>query len=384
MADEPQQRLAEGQRLLDAGDLEAAVQILAPLAGHPDPELSGAALLAIGSARYRLDDEAGAKQAWRAAAERGGSQDWLGWRSVAEQEVRDGNLEEAVTAYREADHRAPTEERGAIANRIAWLLKETGHDFAARRQFNRARGSYGSYTALVTWAIVAANVIVFAADGILSPSGSPINGGSGPLSNAGAVYGPAVADGEWWRLITAAFLHLGLLHILFNMYALWLFGPIMEQMYGHVEFAVIYVLCALGGNVLTILAAPDTPALGASGAIFGLFGLAFVVSRRRHLLLGPQARAMLSRVGTLLLLNLFITFSVPNISWTGHLGGLAVGAVIGLLLGPANVPTLGGMWRAPDGSPLAGRVSPALRASTYLLVAAALVFGTYVAIQQLG
>lgn len=384
MADEPQQRLAEGQRLLDAGDLDVAVQILDPLTGHPDPELSGAALLAIGSARYRLDDEAGAKQAWRAAAERGGSHAWLGWRSVAEQEVRDGNLEEAVAAYREADRRAPAEERGAIANRIAWLLKETGHDFAARRQFNRARGSYGSYTALVTWVIVAATIIVFAVDGILSASGSPINGGDGPLSTAGAVFGPAVADGEWWRLITAAFLHLGALHILFNMYALWLFGPIMEQMYGHVEFAVIYVLCALGGNVLTILAAPDTPALGASGAIFGLFGLAFVVSRRRHLLLGPEARAMLSRVGTLLVLNVIITFSVPNISWTGHLGGLAVGAVIGLLLAPANVPTLGGMWRAPDGSLLARRVSPALRASTYLLVAAALVFGTYVAIQQLG
>jgi len=384
MADEPQQRLAEGQRLLDAGDLDVAVQILEPLTGHPDPDLSGAALMAIGSARYRLDDEAGAMQAWRQAAERGGSHAWLGWRSVAEQEVRDGNLEEAVTAYREADRRTPTEERGAIANRIAWLLKETGHDFAARRQFNRARGSYGSYTALVSWAIVAANVLVFAMDGILSGSGSPINGGSGPLSQAGAVYGPAVADGEWWRLITAAFLHLGALHILFNMYALWLFGPIMEQMYGHVEFAVIYVLCALGGNVLTILAAPDQPALGASGAIFGLFGLAFVVSRRRHLLLGPEARAMLSRVGTLLVLNVIITFSVPNISWTGHLGGLAVGAVIGLLLAPVNVPTLGGMWRAPDGSLLARRISPALRASTYLLVAAVLVFGTYVAIQQLG
>jgi len=384
MADEPQQRLAEGQRLLDAGDLDVAVQILEPLTGHPDPDLSGAALMAIGSARYRLDDEAGAMQAWRQAAERGGSHAWLGWRSVAEQEVRDGNLEEAVAAYREADRRAPAEERGAIANRIAWLLKETGHDFAARRQFNRARGSYGSYTALVSWAIVAANVLVFAMDGILSGSGSPINGGSGPLSQAGAVYGPAVADGEWWRLITAAFLHLGALHILFNMYALWLFGPIMEQMYGHVEFAVIYVLCALGGNVLTILAAPDQPALGASGAIFGLFGLAFVVSRRRHLLLGPEARAMLSRVGTLLVLNVIITFSVPNISWTGHLGGLAVGAVIGLLLAPVNVPTLGGMWRAPDGSLLARRISPALRASTYLLVAAVLVFGTYVAIQQLG
>jgi membrane associated rhomboid family serine protease len=385
MADEPQQRLAEGQRLLDAGDLDAAVEILAPLTGHPEPELSGAAWLAIGTARYRLDDEAGALEAWRQAAERGGSQAWLGWRSVAEQEVRDGNLEEAVDAYREADRRAPAEERGAIANRIAWLLKETGHDFASRRQFNRARGAYGSYQAWVTWAIVVANVIVFVLDGALSAgSGFSFTGGAGPLTEAGAVYGPAVAAGEWWRIGTAAFLHLGLLHILFNMYALWLFGPIMEQMYGHVEFAVIYLLCALGGNVLTVLAAPDVPAVGASGAIFGLFGLAFIVSRRRHLLLGPEARAMLSRVGTLLVLNLFITFTVPFISWTGHVGGLLVGAAIGLVLAPVNVPTLGGMWRAPDGSLLAGRMAPSLRASVYLVVAAVLVLGTYVAIQQLG
>jgi membrane associated rhomboid family serine protease len=384
MADEPQQRLAEGQRLLDAGDLDAAVAILAPLTGHPDPDLGSAAWLAIGTARYRLDQEADALVAWRQAAERGGASSWLGWRSVAEQEVRDGNLEEAVAAYREADHDAPPEERGAIANRIAWLLKETGHDFASRRQFNRARGAYATYQAWITWSIVAINVVVFLVDGVLSSQGIGFDAGSGPLSEAGAVFGPAVAAGEWWRLFTGAFLHLGILHIAFNMYALWLFGPIMEQMYGHVEYAVIYLLCALGGNVLTILAAPDNPALGASGAIFGLFGLAFVVSRRRHLLLGPQARSMLSQVGTLLVLNLIITFTIPFISWTGHVGGLVVGGVIGLLLAPTNVPTLGGMWRAPDGSLLARRISPSMRASVYLIVAAVLVLGTYVAIQQLG
>jgi membrane associated rhomboid family serine protease len=151
-----------------------------------------------------------------------------------------------------------------------------------------------------------------------------------------------------------------------------------------VEYAAIYFLCAVGGNVLTILFAPDVPALGASGAIFGLFGLAFIVSRRRHLLLGPQARAMLSRVGTLLILNLIITFTIPFISWTGHVGGLVVGAVIGVLLVPVNVPTLGGMWRAPDGSLLARRTNPLLRASVYLLIAAALLVGTYVAIQRIG
>lgn len=379
MSDEPQLRLAEGQRLLDAGDLDAAVQILAPLSGHPDPDLSTDAMLAIGTARYRLDDEPGAVVAWKAAAERGASKAWIGWRSVAEQMVRDGELEEAIAAYREADRSAPPAERGAIANRIAWLLKETGHDFASRRQFNRARGAYASYAHYVTTALVAINVIVFLADGALG-GGFSLFGGSGPLGQAGLVYGPAVAHGEWWRLLTGAFLHLGFLHIASNMYALWLFGPLMEQLYGHVEFAVIYLLCALGGNVLTILVRPDTPALGASGAIFGLLGLGFIISRRRHLLLGPQARAMLSQVGTLLVLNLFITFSVPFISWTGHVGGLAIGAAIGLLLAPTNVPTLGGMWRAPDGSALARTLPGGLRVAIYLLIAAVLAIGTWVAI----
>ncbi|MDP9468209.1 MAG: rhomboid family intramembrane serine protease, partial [Chloroflexota bacterium] len=258
MSDEPQLRLVEGQRLLDAGDLDAAVHILVPLSGHPDPELSTDALLAIGTARYRLDDEAGAVVAWQAAAERGGSRAWIGSRSVAEQRVRDGELEEAITAYREADRAAPPAERGAIANRIAWLLKETGHDFASRRQFNRARGAYASYAAYVTTAIIAINVVVFVADFVLGGGSVSLLGGSGPLMEAGLVYAPAVAAGEWWRIFTSAFLHFGLLHLALNMYGLYLFGPIIEQMYGHVEYLVAYLLCAVGGSVLTILAAPDS------------------------------------------------------------------------------------------------------------------------------
>jgi len=384
MTDEPRLRLAEGQRLLDEGSLDQAVTILAPLTGHP--ELAGDAWLLVGMARYRLDDEEGALVAWQQAAAANGPSAWLGWRSAAEQHVRNGDLEEAIGAYREADRRAPAQERGAIANRIAWLLKETGHDFAARRQFNRARGAYATYAAYVTWALVAANVIVFLADGLLSQFTTfDLMSFGGPLVEAGAVFGPAVAAGEWWRLITSAFLHLGLLHLAFNMYALWLFGPIMEQLYGHVEFAVIYVLCALGGSVLTILLQPESAAAGASGAIFGLFGLAFVVSRRRHLILGPQARAIISQVGTLLVLNLFITFiAADRISWTGHLGGLLVGAVLGLMLAPRHAPTMGGMWRGADGAPLAGGAGGALRAAAYAAVAASLAAGTFIAVAQIG
>jgi membrane associated rhomboid family serine protease len=384
MTDEPRMRLGEGQRLLDGGDPEAALRILAPLTGHPDTELAGAAWYAIGTARYRMDDEAGALAAWQQAAEAGGPMAWLGWRSIAEQHVRDGRLDDAIVAYREADRRAPANERGAIANRIAWLLKETGHDFAARRQFNRARGAYASYPAYVTLAIIAICVAAFVADAASSGFRISMWGGHGELVPLGWVNGPAVAAGEWWRLLTSGFLHFGVLHIAFNMYALWLFGPIIEQLYGHVEYAVLYVLCLLGGSVLTILLAPQSAAAGASGAIFGLFGLAFVVSRRRHLLLGPQARAILSQAGGLLLINLLITFAVPQISWTGHVGGLAIGVLLGLLLAPANVPTMGGLWRTPTGRSMVAPTPAMLRAGAYLFVVAILAAGTWVAIQQVG
>ena len=231
--------------------------------------------------------------------------------------------------------------------------------------------------------MIATNVGVFLVDAALGGFTGLFSSG-GPLLEAGLVYGPAVAAGEWWRIFTSAFLHLGLLHLAFNMYALWLFGPIIEQMYGHIEYAVAYVLCAAGGSVLTILAAPQSAAAGASGAVFGLLGMAFVVSRRRHLMLGPQARAIVSQAGTLLVLNLVITFASPRISWTGHLGGLLVGVVIGWLLVPSQAATMGSFWRTPGGGTLEAQTPIAMRAATYLLVAAALVAGTWVAVGRIG
>ena len=384
MTDDPRARLADGQRLLDQAEPEAALPIFDALTTNPDPEVRGAALIGKGTAQYRIDDEAGALVSWQHAAELDGPLAWYAWRSAAEQHVRNGDLEEAINAYREADRRAPQEERGAIANRIAWLLKETGHDFAARRQFNRARGAYATYPAYVTWALIAVNVVVFVAD--LVSQGGSLNfmGGYGQLMPAGWLFAPAVADGEWYRLVTSMFLHFGLLHLAFNMYALYLFGPLLEQLYGHVDYLIIYFLCGIGGSVLTIMFAPDSAAAGASGAIFGLFGVAFMVSRRRHLLLGPQARAILSQVGALLVVNLVFTFAIPGISWTGHIGGLLVGGLIGLLLAPTNVPTMGGVWRAPDGSQVKSTTPAAVRAGAYLLIGGLLAAGAFYAVNQVG
>lgn len=383
MTDEPRMRLDEGRGLLDRGDPDAAGRTLAPLTGNPDPEIAGHAWLLIGTARYRLDDEEGAMAAWKAAAQSGGSASWLGWRSMAEQQVRDGDLAAAIESYREADRSAPPQERGAIANRIAWLLKETGHDFAARRQFNRARGPYATQVPFVTYAIIGICLGVFGIDAILS-GGESLANGLGPIGANNLINAGEVADGEWWRIFTSAFVHLGLIHLGFNMYVLYLYGPIVERLYGHLEYAVIYLLCAAGGSILTILVDPGAFAAGASGAIFGLVALLFAVSRRHNAMLGPQARRMVAGTGGYLVFLLIFTFIVPGISWTGHLGGLAVGAVLGFALPPTGVATMSGMWRAPDGTRLDRGLPLALRAAVFIGVAAVLAVGTVVAVGNLG
>jgi membrane associated rhomboid family serine protease len=387
MADDPTQRLNEARRHLDAGEPDAAVAIAQSLTAHPDAGIAGDAWLVVGTARYRTDDEAGALDAWRSAANAGGRSAWLGWRSVAEQLVRDGDLEGAVAAYREADRRAPPAERGAIANRIAWLLKETGHDFAARRQFNRARGAYASHPPFVTYAIIAICVALFGVDAVLTGGrtldGGFLGGDVGPLGAANAIDAFFVAQGEWWRIFTSAFFHLGPIHLAFNMYVLYLYGSLVEQMYGPIEYALIYLLCAAGGSVLTILVDPSQSAVGASGAIFGLVGLLFVVSRRHHAVLGREARMMVAGIGTYVVFLLVFTFAVPGISWTGHLGGLFVGAVLGFFLAPTGVATLAGMWRTPSGERLEGSMPVALRAAVYAGVAAILAVGSLVAVDRL-
>lgn len=387
MTDEPTLRLAEGRRLLDMGDLDGATRILVPLTGHPDPALSGDAWLAIGAARYRADDEPGAMAAWKAASRADGPHDWLGHRSVAEQLVRDGELEAAIESYREADRRAPPAERGAIANRIAWLLKETGHDFAARRQFNKARGAYGSQMAVVTYAIIGIAVALFAIDIVLS-GGATLQGGffggsTGPLGEQNLINAFFVASGEWWRIFTSAFFHLGPIHLAFNMYVLYLYGSIVERMYGPIEYIAIYLLCAAGGSVLTILVDPAQFAAGASGAIFGVVGLLFAVSRRHHTVVGREGRSVMAGIGSYLVFLLLFTFLVPNISWTGHLGGLAVGAILGFFLPPTGVATLSGMWKAPTGERLHGAMPIGLRAAVYAGVAVLLAGGTFVAVERL-
>ncbi|WP_348594622.1 rhomboid family intramembrane serine protease [Sanguibacter sp. 25GB23B1] len=143
-------------------------------------------------------------------------------------------------------------------------------------------------------------------------------------------FAPVLGDVEPWRFLTSAFMHSQQpLHILLNMYALWIVGPELERMLGRARFVGLYVLSAIGGSVAVLLFSDPTTVswftgtVGASGAVFGLFGAILIVLRR----LGRDARAILVIIG----LNFAIGFFVPNISWQGHLGGLVTGTLLGAL-----------------------------------------------------
>lgn len=136
----------------------------------------------------------------------------------------------------------------------------------------------------------------------------------------GSVQG--VADGQWYRLLTAMFLHGSYVHILFNMLSLWWIGGPLEAALGRARYLALYFVSGLAGSALTyLLAAPNHPSLGASGAIFGLFGATAVLMRRLNYDMRP--------VIALLVINLIFTFEWPNIAWQAHIGGLVGGVVVG-------------------------------------------------------
>ncbi len=150
------------------------------------------------------------------------------------------------------------------------------------------------------------------------------------LINELAMWNLGVAFGQWWRMVTAVLLHGSLFHILFNMWALYVFGPQIERESGSVPFLMIYLSSAAGGSLFVYLfSGPFTVSVGASGAIFGLFGVWLVGAyRMRHTHYG---RRILSQLLVLLAINFALPLFLPNIAWQAHLGGIVTGAVIGFL-----------------------------------------------------
>jgi membrane associated rhomboid family serine protease len=196
---------------------------------------------------------------------------------------------------------------------------------------------------VVTISLIVINVLVFLASVISSGSASSVAGGglggllggSTPLHEWGALItygfervdsehirfdGGGLAGGEYYRLFTSMFLHYGVFHLLMNMWALWVLGRPLEAALGRARFLALYMVAGLGGSVVTyLLASPESLTAGASGAIYGLFGALIIVLRKM--------RRSIAGVVPILVINLVLTFSVPGISITGHLGGLVTGAL---------------------------------------------------------
>jgi membrane associated rhomboid family serine protease len=140
-----------------------------------------------------------------------------------------------------------------------------------------------------------------------------------------ALFAPSVSTGQWWRLLTAGFLHGSILHLLFNVYILWVLGSQLESILGKTKFVLIYFVSLIGGSIASFLFSPfGTYSIGASGAIFGLMGAMLVVGRKKRL--------DISQVAVLVVLNVVIGFVLSGIDWRAHLGGLAAGALIAWVL----------------------------------------------------
>ena len=165
-------------------------------------------------------------------------------------------------------------------------------------------------TPVVTYGLIAMSVLAFVAQML-----------PGQSDTQWVLWSPAVADGQVYRLVTSAFLHYGPMHLLLNMWALYVVGPPLESLLGRTRFSALYLLSALGGSVAVYLLAPlNTATVGASGAIFGLFGATLIVGKRMQMDIGW--------VAAIIIINLVFTFTIPQISWQGHLGGLVTGLLV--------------------------------------------------------
>ena len=200
----------------------------------------------------------------------------------------------------------------------------------------RARYWSARQPTLVTYALISINVGLFIWLAILDPdslTGGRITGrspdelGQWDLGLAG----PFLEAGEWYRLVTAGFLHFGVIHLAFNMLLLYQLGQLLEPAIGRVRFGLLYFAALLGGSAGALIVQPNAIHGGASGAVFGLMGAAFVGMRNRGV--NPFSTGL----GATLVLNLLITFTIPGISIGGHIGGILGGAAAGwVVLAPPH------------------------------------------------
>jgi membrane associated rhomboid family serine protease len=207
----------------------------------------------------------------------------------------------------------------------------TGGKAAGTHRMGRsAMRSVSARGPIVTQTLIAINVAVFliqlfmGADLMRTDTGWIYEHGvlvDRAIDSSGQVVG--VSEGEWWRLITATFLHGNIIHLGLNMLVLWVIGPPLEAYFGHLRYLLVYVVSGLAGSAGALIISGGSPTVGASGAIFGIMGAALVLEARRIWVFGGQAMG-------LVVVNLLFTLLIPGISIGGHVGGLIGGGLCAL------------------------------------------------------
>ena len=185
---------------------------------------------------------------------------------------------------------------------------------------------------IVTYILLAINILVFILMYVIGNGSTDV----GTLYAFGANYAPAVQAGEYWRLITSAFLHIGLVHLLCNMYSLYIIGPQLESFFGRTKYIIIYLGGAIIGNLLANTITPNAIGAGASGAIFALLGALLYFGYHYRVYLGGVIK---SQIIPIILLNLLIGFTTQGISNAAHIGGLIGGLALAIALGVPNKST---------------------------------------------
>lgn len=225
----------------------------------------------------------------------------------------------------------------------------------------------------VTPAIIALNALVFIA--MVVKGVSPSSPSSLDLFTWGATYGPATVGGQWWRLVSSAFVHVGLLHIALNMYVLWRAGALAERLFGSGAFFALYLFAAIGGSLVSLLWSPLAVSAGASGAIFGVYGAILAFSRVAKDAWPAEAVAGLQKgAAGFVIYNVMFGLVMPNVSNSAHLGGLATGLIAGWLIAPE--------MRTPGGVEAEG-MNRHLRSAALVPILAALAWGAHVRITGL-
>jgi rhomboid protease GluP len=225
----------------------------------------------------------------------------------------------------------------------------------------------------VTYVLLVLILIAFVADLLITQAT-----GQRYLFIVGAQWNQDVAAGWYWQLLTSTFLHANLAHIAFNGYALYILGRDIEGLYGSLWFAVIYFLAGLAGSVAWYLFGTADPSVGASGAIFGLIGAEAAFFLRNRQLFGAFGRQRLTNVVVLLVINFLLGFTIPNVNYIAHLGGLAAGFLAGLAIAPVYAVA----WSTSEAGMTPGLVDQ--RTSRQRAVAAVVVLFVLVALVLVG